>query len=262
MKKVAIVTGAGSGIGLETARALSESGFSVYDFSRTDRKHEFLNHIHCDITKDEDVKNAVGSVIEKEGGIDLLINNAGMGISGCLEFTVPEDAMHLMNVNLYGADRVTRACLPYMRKAGEGRIVFISSVAAVFSIPFQAWYSASKAAVNSYSMALLNEVHPFGISVTTVMPGDTKTGFTAARVKAHRGDDVYEGRISASVRKMEKDETNGMSSKKAGRFIAGVAMRKKVKPMYVIGASYRALCLVDRILPKSLVERIVRMLYA
>lgn len=261
MKKVAIVTGGGSGIGLETARALSKNGYSVYDFSRTDRKHEFVYHISCDVAREEDVLSAVKTVIEKEGKIDLLINNAGMGISGCVEFTDPDDAMRLMNVNLFGCDRVTRACLAHMRGAGEGKIIFISSAAAVFPIPFQTWYSLSKSAVNAYALALRNEVRPFGISVCAVMPGDIKTGFTDARKKAHKGDDVYNGRISRAVETMEKDERNGMDSAYAGKFISRIALKRRIKPMYVLGNLYRVYAAANRFLPCGIMNLIVGKMY-
>ena len=114
----------------------------------------------------------------------------------------------------------TKAALPLMRAQGGGRIVNISSVAAPLAIPFQAWYSVSKAAVNAYTLALFNEVKQFGISVCAVMPGDIRTGFTSAREKSHAGDDVYKGRIARSVAKMEKDEENGMAPEVAGRFLA------------------------------------------
>lgn len=262
MMKTAIVTGAGSGIGYYAAKTLFENGWKVYDFSRTNRCFEGVNHIACDVAKEEDVLNAVRSVIEKEGQIDLLINNAGFGISGAVEFTDPEDSHRLMEVNLFGADRLTRACVGHMRKRGQGRIVFISSVAAVFPIPFQAWYSVSKAAVNAYASTLRNEVAPFGITVTAVMPGDTKTGFIGSRIKTHQGDECYGGKIERSVSKMEKDEKNGMSAEKAGAWIARVGMKKRVRPLYTIGFGYRALVFLKRILPESLIGFLIRMLYA
>jgi NAD(P)-dependent dehydrogenase (short-subunit alcohol dehydrogenase family) len=215
-----------------------------------------------DVTDAAAVKAAVDAVAGQEGRVDLLVNNAGFGISGAMEFTDPADAHRLMEVNLFGMDNAIRAVLPHMRRAGSGRIVNISSVAGVFAIPFQAWYSISKAAVRSLTMALYNEVAPFGIQVTSVMPGDIRTGFTAARKKSAAGDDVYGGRISASVAKMEKDEQNGMAPEAAARTIARVALQPgRVKPYYTIGLSYKCLVLLDHLLPCRAVRWLLYQLY-
>ena len=162
----------------------------------------------------------------RSGRIDILINNAGFGISGAMEFTESADAHRLMEVNLFGMDNMIRAVLPHMREARRGRIVNISSVAGVFAIPFQAWYSISKAAVRSLTMALANEVAPYGVQVTSVLPGDIQTGFTAAREKSAAGDDAYGGRISRSVQRMEHDEQTGMSPAVAAKTVARVATKR------------------------------------
>ena len=261
MIKTAIVTGAGSGIGYYTAKALYEKGYRVYDFSRTNRCFEGVIHIACDVSKEEDVIRAVRCVAEKEGRIDLLINNAGFGISGAVEFTKPEDIHAIMNVNLLGADNLTRACLPHMRRSGRGRIIFVSSAAAIFPIPFQAWYSVSKAAVNAYALSLRNEVRPFGISVCSVLPGDIKTGFTDARKKAHIGDDIYKGRISRAVTCMEKDERGGMEASFAGEYLSKIARRKRVKAAYVLGNVYRLYAFLNRFLPVSWMNFVVGKIY-
>ncbi len=214
------------------------------------------------MTDEESVKSAVGGVISREGRIDILICCAGSGISGALEFTDERDSHAQLEVNLFGCDRVIRSVLPAMRAQGSGRIVIVSSVAAAAPIPFQAWYSASKAALNAYSMALANEVRPFNISVSCVMPGDIKTGFTFAREKSDKGDDVYSGRISRSVKKMEKDEQGGMSAERAGRALAKTALKRRVKPYYSIGFAYKAICVLIKLLPSSLAKYIIGLMYA
>ena len=148
-----------------------------------------------------------------------------------------------------------------MRRSGGGRIINISSVAAPIAIPFQAYYSAAKAAINSYTMALINEVRPYGISVCAVQPGDICTGFTDAREKSCEGDSIYGGRISQSVAVMERDEQNGMKPEAAARFIASVAEAKKVRPVYTIGFKYRLFCGLAKILPAGLVSYIVGRIY-
>lgn len=262
MNKVIIVTGASSGIGKETAIILAQRGCAVYDFSRRDIAVENINHIKTDVTDEENVENSVSVVFEKEGRVDIVINCAGYGISGAVEFTETKDAQRQFDVNFFGTVNVNKAVIPYMRRQKHGRIVNISSVAAVAHIPFQTYYSASKAALESYTNALVNEVRPFGISVTAVAPGDICTDFTTARQKSFDGDDVYEGRILRSVSGMEKDEKNGMSPRKAAEYIAKISLQKKVKPVYAIGAQYKLLSVLCKVFPCSIRNRIVGMLYA
>ena len=249
MSKVAVVTGGTSGIGKQTALALKAAGYTVYELSRRAQGVEGLHHLVADITREELVDAAIGEVLRQEGHIDVVVNNAGFGISGAIEFTKTEDAKRLFDADFFGMVNVNRAVIPHMRQAGAGRIVNLSSVAAAAPIPFQAYYSAAKAAVNSYTMALANELRPYGVTVCAVQPGDIHTGFTAAREKTIDGDDVYGGRISRSVARMEHDEQTGMDPAKAGAFIAKVAMKQRVKPIYTIRFDYQFLALLTRILP-------------
>ena len=262
MKKVAIVTGGSSGIGKATCTELAKRGCSVYEFSRRENNSDDVTHISVDITDETEIKKAIETVIEREGHIDILINNAGFGISGAVEFTDTEDAKRLFDVNFFGMVRMTSAVLPYMRQAGSGKIVNTSSVAAVVPIPFQTYYSATKAAINSYTFATANEVASFGITVCAVMPGDIKTGFTAARDKSVIGNDIYNGRITRSVSRMEHDEQNGMDPDIVGKFIASVALSKRKKPLYAIGFAYKTASVAVKLLPASVMNKIVEIIYA
>ena len=261
-KKIVILTGGTSGIGLETAKLLVAAGCTVYEFSRREAELPGIRHMRVDVADAAQVREAVERIFSAEGRIDVLINNAGFGISGAFEFTDEADARKLMDVNLFGMNNTIRAVLPHMRAAGRGRIVNLSSVAGPLPIPFQAWYSISKAAVNSLTMALANEVKPYGVSVCSVMPGDIKTGFTAARKKSISGDDIYGGRIARSVSRMEKDEQTGMDPAKAGKFIANLALKKRVKPYNTIGIVYKGCILLSKILPGPLVRFILGQMYA
>lgn len=262
MNKVVIITGGSSGIGLCTAAALRDRGCKVYELSRRDSEVTGITHIKCDVTDEAQIAAAVGQVMTENGRIDILINNAGFGISGAVEFTDTAEAQRLFDVNFFGMVRMNRAVLPLMRRQGGGRIVNLSSVAAPVPIPFQTYYSAGKAAVNSYTMALSNEVKPFGISVCAVMPGDIKTGFTAARQKSIVGDDIYGGRITRSVAGMEKDEQTGMDPAKAGAFIASVALRNSRKPLYTIGFGYKCAVFLTKILPARWLNALIGQIYA
>ena len=259
---VAIVTGGSSGIGLAAARALRDQGLSVYILSRHPFTEKGLHHLCADVADERQCAEAFETVLRKEGDVDLLVNCAGFGISGAVEFTELAEAKKQMEINFFGTVNMTRAVLGYMRQRGNGHIVNISSVAAPAAIPFQAYYSATKAAINAWTAALANEVRPYGIKVTAIQPGDIKTGFTAAREKSVAGDEAYGGRISKSVAKMEHDEQNGMDPAVAGAYVAKIALKDKPKPVYTIGFSYKAICVLLKLLPCRLSNWLIGKLYA
>lgn len=262
MSEIAVITGGTSGIGRATALCLRDAGYDVYELSRREQGVEGLHHIRCDITDEDQVRAAVAEIIGQAGRIDVLINNAGFGISGAVEFTDTAEAQRLLDVNFFGMVRMNKAVIPHMRQAGRGRIVNLSSVAAPCPIPFQAYYSAGKAAVNAYTMALANELRPFGVTVCAVMPGDIHTGFTAARRKVAEGDEIYAGRISRSVKRMEHDEQTGMDPAKAGAFVGRVALKGGHKPLYTIGFAYQAAVLLTKILPAQALNWLIGRIYA
>ena len=262
MNKVVIITGGTSGIGLNAARALANQGCRVYEFSRREDGTEAAIHIQADVTDDEQIRNAVQEVLDREKHIDVVINNAGFGISGAIEYTDTEEAKKQFDVNFFGMVRVNRAILPIMHRQGYGRIINMSSVAAPIAIPFQAYYSASKAAVRAYSLALQSEVKPYGIEVCCIMPGDVATGFTAARRKSPAGDEEYGGRISRSVAVMEHDEQTGITAEKAGEFVGGKALQKKVPVLCTLGGKYKVFVFLTRLLPNKTLVDLVGEIYA
>ena len=261
-KRVAIVTGGTSGIGRATALALQENGYTVYELSRRAEGMPGIPHIVADITKEETLQAAVEQVLAAEGRLDLVVNNAGFGISGAIEFTDTQEAQRLFDTLFFGMVRMNRCVIPLMRQQGRGRIVNISSVAAPVPIPFQAYYSAGKAAINAYTMALANELRPFGVTVCAVMPGDIKTGFTAAREKIIGGDEVYQGRIGRSVKRMEHDEQTGMDPAKVGRYIAAVAGRESSHhPLYATRIDYKFFVFLTKVLPARFLNWLIYQLY-
>ncbi len=261
-QKVALVTGGSSGIGLSSARALKAKGWRVFTVSRREEGPTGFEHIRADVSIAADCRRAVDAVLGRSGRLDLLVNCAGFGISGAAEFTPDGEAESQVRVNLFGTANMCKAVIPQMRLQHGGRILNVSSFAALTPIPFQIWYSVSKAGINSYTMALANEVRRFGISAAAVMPGDTRTGFTDVRRKCPEGDEVYGGAISRSVEKMEKDERGGMSPDRVGSLVAKLADKRKVAPLYTVGFGYGFLALVFKLLPAALSNRILGMMYA
>ena len=262
MGKIAIVTGGSSGIGKQAAEYLRSHDCVVYEFSRKGEDRRGIRHITADVTDEASVNAAVEQVLAAEGRIDILVNNAGFGISGAAEFTLVEEAQRQLDVNFWGMVRMTRAVLPHMRAQGSGRIVNTSSVAAVTPIPFQTYYSVSKAAINSFTMSVANEVRPYGITISAVMPGDTRTGFTDARSRSVEGDEAYGGRIARSVARMEKDERGGASPAGVGALIGRAALSDTHKVFYTAGFLYKLVMVLMRILPATTANWILGLMYA
>ncbi len=261
--KTLVITGGSSGIGLAAALLFAERGWQVFSLSR--RKADIpdglpVTHISCDVTDSGSVTRAVARVLEMTPHIDVVVSNAGFGISGPVEFTSLEDAQRQFDVNFFGAVRFVQAVLPALRQQQGGTIIFTSSVAAQLSVPYQSFYSASKAALNALALALANEVRAFGIHVSCLMPGDVATGFTAARDKSSCGDDVYL-RAGQAVEAMEKDERNGMKPRQMAECLWKISNKRNPAPLYVGGGLYRLLCFLDRLLPKRLVNWIEGRMY-
>ncbi len=259
-KPVAVISGGSSGIGKATVKMLAERGFTVCEISRSGADTEYAEHYTADITDEAQVRAAFERIHERHPHIDVLINNAGMGISGPVEFSEPEDIKRIISVNFLGACYCIQQVLPDMRAAGKGRIVNLSSVAAPAAIPFQAFYSATKSAVSSLTLALRNELAPFGIKVAAVLPGDVNTGFTAARKKASRGDDIYTHSRKA-VESMEKDERGGMKPEDVARHVVAAATEKNPRPLRIAGAKYRIFYVLLKFLPVRFSNWVIGKMY-
>lgn len=258
MMKTVVITGATSGIGLTTALYLVDKGYKVYGLSRRLGDNEKINYLSCDAT---DIKQVEAAFKQIDGDIDAVINNAGMGISGAVEYATSEDVKRIIDVNVVGVVNVCQVAIPYLRKT-KGRIINIGSVAGDLTIPFQVFYSITKAAVNTLSEGLNMELRPFGIKVTTVLPGDTKTSFTSNRKKTEVVDEYYQDRIQKSVARMEKDEQQGKSPITVAKVIYKV-LKKKNPPLKVtVGFEYKLIVFLRRILPNRLVNYILYKMYA
>ena len=264
-----VISGGSSGIGKATAMLFAERGWCVFELSRSgapDRADSHsdkgsITHIQCDVTSEESCKEAIAEVLKQTDHIDVVISNAGYGISGAIEFTDIKAAEHQMDVNFMGAVRFTQAVLPQLRQQRSGRIIYTSSVAAVLAVPYQSFYSASKAAINAFALALANEVREFGIYVSVMMPGDVSTGFTDARDKSTAGEDIYTHARKA-ITTMEKDERSGMKPTQMAELFYHIATCRSPRPQYVGGFIYRVFCFLDCILPKRFVNWIEGKMYS
>ena len=205
-EKVAVITGGSAGIGRAAAALFADRGYTVCELSRSGKDSDTVRHITADMCDEASVNAAFRQIMDDHGRIDVLVCNAGWGISGAVEFTEVAAAQRLFDVNFFGTLRCIRAAVPILRQQGHGSIVCLSSVAAPLAIPYQAFYSASKAAVNDLVLALRCELRQFQVNVSAVMPGDAKTSFTASREKLHTGDEIYGGAIGRAVAAMEKSD--------------------------------------------------------
>lgn len=255
-----IITGGSSGIGKATAEMFAKNNYRVYELSRHGESSEGITHIDCDVTKPEDCKAAVSQVMTECGMIDLLISNAGMGISGAVEFTELSEVKRQFDVNFFGALNIAQAVLPHMRERRSGRIIFVSSMMAAFSLPFQAFYSASKSAINSLALAMRNELAPFGIEVCSLMPGDVKTGFTDARKKNMVGSDIYT-HMEKAVSTMEHDEQHGITPERMARKLLSLANAKHPDAVSTVGWQYKLFLFLGRLVPTTLAYKIVGKMY-
>lgn len=260
MNRIVVITGGSSGIGKATCNRFRQASDKVIELSRSGENREDIFHIDCDITDLTQIENAINQIIDKYGRIDVLVNNAGYGISGPVEDTSIEKAQKQFDVNFFGMCRVTKTALPYI-KISRGVIVNLSSVAGMLAIPFQCYYSASKAAINSYTLALANEVKPYGVRVVAVLPGDISTGFTKNREKID-GTGDYIKRVNRSVKTMEKDERNGMSPDFIANKIYKLTKMKSPKPLNTPGFQYKFFMFLYRVLSTKFVNWIISKIYS
>lgn len=246
MSKVALVTGASSGIGLDTALRLCEKGFKVYGAARRVELIKPLEEkggeaVFLDITKEDSVRECVSSILEKEGRIDLLVNNAGFGLGGAVEDVPLEEVRRQFEVNLFGLAEITKQVLPTMRNQGSGRIVNISSMAGRFSSPFLGWYHATKYSVEAFSDALRLEVKPFGIKVSIIEPGLIKTdwGVIAAKnIRKYSESSAYKNDADSVAGFYERNysKDSGISEPSViSKAIVKAATRKNPKIRYSVG---------------------------
>lgn len=263
-KRVYVITGASSGIGLALAQQLAGRGETVYALARrtiSDTKN--LVSLTLDVNDPEQVQRVIKEIISRSGRIDVLVQAAGFGLAGAVEAMLPAEAENQMATNFLGVCHLLGPVLAQMRSQKAGLLVHLGSVAGFLPLPFQACYSASKAALSALTLALANEVKPYGIKCLLVQPGDTQTGFTKARVFSEATWDLpYAERCRRSIERMAADENAGMSQEKMASLIIRRMDRRRTPLVYTPGLFYKLADLMHRLLPTRLVNGIMYRLYA
>lgn len=259
--KVAIITGASSGIGLAAALRFAAAGYAVYGTGRRPYENTAFRYLQADVNDTGRMKEIFEEVAREQGRIDVLVNNAGFGIAGAIEDASAEHIGAIVSTDLTAVATLCMLAIPYLKKT-RGRIVNLSSVGGIIPLPYQAMYSAAKSAVDTFSRALATELRPFGVGVTSILPGDTKTGFTEARVFDENEESGNRARMRRSVDKMARDEQSGVSPDKVACAILRAAECRRPPLRVTVGLSYKLLVFLTRLLPLRAINAIVRILYS
>jgi short-subunit dehydrogenase len=269
-KKVALVTGASSGIGEATARQLQQAGFIVYGTARrTDRMGDLaasgVRTLALDVTSETSAAGAVAEIIAAEGRIDVLVNNAGYGSYGALEDVPMEEARAQIEVNVFGLARLTQLVLPHMRAQRGGTIVNISSMGGRFATPLGAWYHASKYAVEGLSDALRLELRQFGIDVVLIEPGSIRTAWgaiAADKLRTTSSQGPYAEQADAMAASLERSSRPGsrMTSPATviGKAVTTAATARRPRTRYRVGFGARPLIFLSRLLPDRTFDAFVK----
>jgi len=257
-RNVCLVTGASSGIGRACADRLAAAGWTVVGASRRVPTSVAWQPLTLDV--DAGVSDGIAQVLDQHGRIDALVTAAGFGLSGPVETTPLEQARAQMETNFWGTVRVVREVLPHMREHGGGRVVLIGSLGGLIGLPFQAYYSASKYALEGFGEALAYEVAPFGIAVTLVEPGNAATRFTDNRRRSDPDpDSPYAAANDKAVTTMEGDERAGVPAERVAAAVAKVLTARRPPRRVTVGtADERLGAFAKRLLPHPVFERLAR----
>ena len=261
MSKVVFITGASSGIGQSAAELLSQKGFIVYGTSRNPKKEETKTYrmISLDVLDTNSIKSAIDTVIEKEGRLDVLVNNAGMGITGPVEDTPTDEMRKVFDTNFFGAIDVIKAVLPTMRKQQSGKIINITSIAGYMGLPYRGIYSATKGALELATEAIRMEVKGFGVEVTNIAPGDVATNIAAGRYHTPVFEDsAYKEKYQKNLDLMDAHVNQGMNPLKMAEKIYEVIEASKPKVHYKVGGFMEKFSIVlKRVLPGKTYEKLL-----
>lgn len=257
---VAIVTGASGGIGQATAIALNQAGFTVFGTSRrpADAPQDGITMLTCDVTDEASVARLVDDILARTGRIDLLVNNAGIGLLGGAEESSVAQAQAIFDVNVFGVIRVTNAVLPVMRRQGRGRIVNMSSILGLIPSPYNALYASTKHAIEGYSESLDHEVRDFGIRVVLAEPGATRTPFEENLTRPDQPLSIYDGVRPQMEALMREWIEIGDSPESVADTVVKAATALKPRRRYSIGKQAGQASLLRRFVPEAAFDRSMR----
>ncbi|WP_408888203.1 SDR family oxidoreductase [Myxococcus faecalis] len=264
--KVVLVTGASSGIGEACAELLSVRKHVVYGTSRRPPETPTVGYrmLALDVTQEDSVRRAVAELLEREGRIDVVVNNAGHALAGALEDTSVEEAWRQLDTNVLGVLRVCKAVLPHMRERRSGLIINIGSLGGVVGLPFQGLYSASKFALEGLTESLRQEVEAFGIQASLVEPGDVRTRLTDNRVRAEgsRDGSAYREPFEKVLAIIEKEEREGVPAEAVARKVLEVMEAREPDVRYSVGKlSQRAAVVAKTLLPARTFEGLLMSMF-
>jgi NAD(P)-dependent dehydrogenase (short-subunit alcohol dehydrogenase family) len=264
--QVVLVTGASTGIGKVCADQLQHLGHRVYGASRRIRSIGALRFtaLAMDVTDEGAVRAVVDRIVCEQGRIDVAINNAGWGLAGAVEDTTTEEAKSLFETNFFGMHRICRAVLPIMRQQRAGLIINVSSLAGLVGIPFQAFYSASKYAMEGLTEALRIEVKPFGIRVVQIEPGDYRTDFGSNRRKTSASEtgSAYSRQFVAALSAAEAAESRGPTPEGIAQLVHSIMQDPRPRPRYPVGPLLQRFGVwMRKWLPAGLFESIIMKTY-
>lgn len=256
---VALVTGASSGIGQVTAQALVASGFRVFGTSRKPvESAQGITMLICDVTDEDSVRALVEAVVTQAGRIDLVVNNAGIGLLGGAEESSIAQVQRLFDVNVFGVARVVNAVLPVMRKQKSGRIINMSSILGLIPSPFNAFYASTKHAIEGYTESLDHEVRALGIRALLVEPGVTRTSFEENLTRADQPLPVYATERGRSERLMRTWVEAGDPPQVVADAVVKAATARKPKLRYSAGKQSHQVRSLRRFMPEGLVDGVLR----
>ncbi len=265
MKRVVLVTGASSGIGKATAIYLVKKGFAVYAAARRlemmeDIKRQGGHVIKMDVADDASMVSGVEKIIDAEGRIDILINNAGYGSYGSLEDTPLSEARYQFEVNVFGLARLSQIVIPFMRKQKSGKIINVASIGGKFTLPYGSWYHSSKFAVEGLSDCLRMELKQFGIDVILIEPGGIRTEWSSiARNNLLKvsGQTVYKDLAARQVRMFKFFDTIGSKPTVIAKTIYRAINARWPKARYVAGRASTTVLTLKKILPDKMFDRMI-----
>lgn len=257
-----MITGASTGLGKSLAEILSSRAYSVYGTSRNPGSTEGLTYLMLplDLADAEGIRAAVETVLEKEGRIDVLINNAGIGMAGPLEQVRIENVEKVFDTNVFGLLRVCQAVLPGMRRKGSGKIINISTIGSVVGLPYRGVYCASKSAVDMLSETMRLEVGPFGVEVCSVRAGDIRTSIADRRIMDYdAADPAYKETFERVAEAIDREVDQGMPPDEVAERVAQLLERQSLPPTLSVGKSIqRASIMAKRLLPARWFENIIK----